>query len=314
MSRIAYLVLAHRDAPLVIRVARKLVTGTHNHVFIHVDAKVDISPFEELEEMADGHIHIIENRQRVTWGGYSAIKATITLMESAIGIGEFDYYQILQGSDYPIASNKEISDYLDANKGKEFIKAVCEEDSTQNRDRHKYCLHWRLDSTTNPFRIMENNITKLLWRLIRNSSFLVPVPRIYDGERYMIIYRGWAQFCLSEETVRYILDYYYNHPKFIKFFKHVYAPDESFFHTIIFNNEELAKRTIAGGALSDADRSIKSMLNLTYFEYPTVVRVFKNVSEWPVLRDSGYLYFRKASSSESSELLDYIDSLHESEE
>ena len=41
------------------------------------------------------------------------------------------------------------------------------------------------------------------------------------------------------------------------------------------------------------------------------VTLFKEKKDWPKLRDSGFLYFRKAS-SESRELLDYIDQIHES--
>lgn len=36
---------------------------------------------------------------------------------------------------------------------------------------------------------------------------------------------------------------------------------------------------------------------------------FKEKKDWPKLRDSGFLFFRKAS-SESKELLDYIDEQH----
>lgn len=49
--------------------------------------------------------------------------------------------------------------------------------------------------------------------------------------------------------------------------------------------------------------------NLTYFEYPTEVTLFKEKKDWPKLRDSGFLFFRKVS-SESKELLDYIDEQH----
>ena len=40
-----------------------------------------------------------------------------------------------------------------------------------------------------------------------------------------------------------------------------------------------------------------------------VVTLFKEKKDWPKLRDSGFLFFRKAS-SESKELLDYIDEQH----
>ena len=49
--------------------------------------------------------------------------------------------------------------------------------------------------------------------------------------------------------------------------------------------------------------------NLTYFEYPVYVTLFKEKKDWEKLKRSGFLFFRKAS-SESKELLDFIDEEH----
>lgn len=246
-------------------------------------------------------------------GGYSSVSATLELMRTALDVGQFDYYQILQGLDYPIASNLEISYFLSSHKGTEFINAASEEDLTRSRDKYRYCLRWYFDKDGNPFHAATHLFSKVFVRLAANFNFQPRVPRVNDGERRLIIYRGWAHFCITYEAVRYILNYCETHPKFCDFFHHVYAPDESFFHTILYNNDELMKKTVRGRALRKEERNHFTLLNLTYFEYPHLVRVFKTVSEWPTLRDSGYLYFRKATSSESAELLDYIDSLHESE-
>ena len=69
MIKIAYLILTHQDAPLTIRVARKLTTNTSNHVFVHVDAKTDIKPYAMLEGMAGGRIHLLKRRMKIAWGG-----------------------------------------------------------------------------------------------------------------------------------------------------------------------------------------------------------------------------------------------------
>jgi len=53
----------------------------------------------------------------------------------------------------------------------------------------------------------------------------------------------------------------------------------------------------------------KTLLNVTYFEYPVYVVLFKDKSDFDKLYSTNYLFFRKAS-SESKELLDYIDSYH----
>ena len=103
------------------------------------------------------------------------------------------------------------------------------------------------------------------------------------------------QIALTAATVLYTLDFYEAHPRYNAFFKHVFAPDESYFHTIIYNSPFAAK-TLDGKALPESQRTIQAMLNLTYFEYPDLIRVFTKIEEFEPLHNSGFLYFRKATS------------------
>ena len=75
----------------------------------------------------------------------SSVDAMLLLMRKAISTQSFDYYQILQGADYPIVSNEEISKYLNINKGTEFINAYCETNALSNKVKAKYILKWYLD-------------------------------------------------------------------------------------------------------------------------------------------------------------------------
>ena len=49
------------------------------------------------------------------------------------------------------------------------------------------------------------------------------------------------------------------------------------------------------------------MINLTYFEYPVYIIVFKDKEDYEWLKKTGCLFVRKLNSS-STELLDEIDS------
>ena len=126
----------------------------------------------------------------------------------------------------------------------------------------------------------------------------------YDGRKHHI-FRGWAHFALTHEAVKYVLDFSRIHPKFNEKFRSVYAPDESYFHTIIYNSK-FVDNTPHKGPISEEERNLKNLLNLTYFEYPAAVREFKSKDEYEYLKQTGYLYFRKVSSA-SAELLDCID-------
>ena len=146
--KIAYLMLIHQDPELAYRVSKKLTAETPHHVFIHVDKKVDISPFKKLGALGP-QVHLLDNRINVWWG--ASVDALLLLMRKAISTQSFDYYQILQGSDYPIVSNEEISKYLNTNIGTEFINAYCESNAFFNKVKAKYILKWYLDGRTSSY-------------------------------------------------------------------------------------------------------------------------------------------------------------------
>ena len=142
--KIAYLILCHTDPKHIARLAEKVTKDTDDEVFVHVDRKSDIVPFEqELRE--NTYAHIIKQRLNVYWGGYSSIEATIELFRTALSTGYFDCFVILQGLEYPIKTNREIHEFFEVNKDKEFIRAQNITDCNNKREIHKYYLYWPLD-------------------------------------------------------------------------------------------------------------------------------------------------------------------------
>lgn len=305
--KIAYIVLAHTDPGHIARLSRKVTKGTKNHVFIHVDSKVDIIPFENACQDIE-NVHFVEKRYKVFWAGFNSVTATVESYREALNYSDFDYFHILQGLDYPIKNNSEINDFFEKNNGKEIIRAINETNSAVLKVRFKYTLHWQFDSK-NIFHVLHQkyNFAQLLW--FKHLFEKKPVYIEENGKRYDI-FRGWAHFALTRQATEYCVNFYDTHPAFNEYFKHVYAADESYFHTVIFNSE-FAVKTIDGKPIAEEDRSYGAYLNITYFEYPKEgVVLFKDISDYKKLNDSGYLFFRKAS-SKSKELLDYIDSVHD---
>lgn len=301
--KIAYAVLAHTDPSHVVRLARKLVSATNNEVFIHVDLKSDLQPFVALAGDTR-RIHFLQNRVPVWWAGFNSVVATVDAFSCALDSGSFDRFVILQGLDYPIVNNDVIDEFFGQHPDTEFIRGVNESISTDFTDLHKYCLRWQMDYPSRAKQVT-NGVNSLLVR----SPVVPPLkkPYVSINGRKSPIYRGWAHFALTRSATEFVANFYRSHPKFNDFFRTVYAPDESYFHTILHNSR------FAANIPSADSRAISDMLNLTYFEYPLGgVRVFRKIDEYSVLRDSGLLYFRKAT-SDSSELLDYIDREHESQ-
>lgn len=306
--KIAYLILCHTDPAHNKRLVEKLTTGTENVAFIHVDAKTDAKPFEDLLHTNQRAV-FIHDRTALNWGGYSAVEATVKLMKCAVNNGRFDRFILLQGLDYPIKTNKEIDDFFDANRKTEFFHAQNLSISTDKTKIHKIELNWDLDHDHRfPEKII-NTMNKVFLKI----RFIPKMKEKYTFDQFgnkMDIFQGSALFGFTQDVVEYILDFHDNNPEYNKYFKKVFAPDESYFHTILYNSPYV-ENTQDGKAVTRGH--MLDYANLTYFEYPVQARLFKYKSEWPILRDSGFLYFRKAS-SESKELLDYIDSIHESKE
>lgn len=170
---------------------------------------------------------------------------------------------------------------------------------------HKYSLYWNLDSKTMRAKIARKINSLLFLKTGMIPAFKPNYTKNSSGLK-MQIYQGCAQFGVTRQLAEYIVKFHDENPEFNKYFQTMYAPDESYFHTIVYNSS-FVKNTPDGKAVTRPN--LTCFENLTYFEYPETVTIFTEKNDWPKLRDSGYLFFRKAS-SESKELLDYIDEQH----
>ncbi len=219
---------------------------------------------------------------------------------------EVERFVILQGLDYPIRSNWEIDQFFEENPTKEFILAQNISDSVDKKQIFKYRLYWFLDSRS-PF---ANVLRGLTARIFLKTGWIPHLKRNYtvdnQGQR-LKIYQGCAQFAIMTALAQYIVRFYDENPRVNRYFRTSYAPDESYFHTVVYNSP-FVKNTPNGRAVTKP--YLSDFENLTYFEYPVTVTLFKEKKDWPKLRDSGFLYFHKAS-SDSRELLDYIDQIHD---
>lgn len=306
--RIAYLILCHTDPKHIKRLTDKITNGTGDEAFVHVDGKCDVKPFEQ-ELKANSRVHVLNQRVRVYWGGYSSIEATINLFKAAISGGggqRFDRFVILQGLEYPIKTNREIHSFFEERPETEFILAQNISKSDNPKEVHKYSLYWYLD--------LKAKLWVKILHIINSKMFLKLgiIPRfkknyvVNNLNEKMEIHQGCAQFGITRRLAEYIVRFHNQNADFNRYFQTMYAPDESYFHTIVYNSP-FVKYTPDGKAVTRP--YLTNFENLTYFEYPTVVTLFKEKRDWPKLRDSGFLFFRKAS-SESKELLDYIDEQH----
>jgi hypothetical protein len=296
--RIAYLVLCHDDACHIGRLARRLVFATsENAVFIHVDRKSNI--YDEVIRSVGRvpNVFVIEERYEVFWGGFSAVNATYALLRAAVSNGGFDRYVLLQGADYPIKSNRYIDLFFESHKDVEYIRAVNCTASAKNhfhsRARYPICL-----DRPSLLRQMRNKLVRILDLKIKPRDFAV------NGKAYNIHW-GCAQFAVTHKCVELILQHE-RCQELRSHFTDIFPADETFFHTIVYNSDLVANTLNARAENERELQDLVDLMNLTYFEYPTLVTVFTK-DDYRKLVDLPHLYVRKVRTTESSELLNMID-------
>ena len=303
--RIAFLNLCHCDSDVVKRVADRLTAHPDFDMYIHVDAKADITPFKE--KLSDNkQVHFVKNRHKVYWGGYNAILATMELIKEALkSARKYDYFILLQNLDYPIKSNEYIEQFFAKNPNIEYIrgcKIACTKDwhyarkyrLYNSRDKEYYLKkHSKLN------RMFHNAIN-----LVKSISTIGFNGIVKDSGDVLYMHYGAAQWAVTRECAEYFATFYDTHRKFNKKMMHVQFPDEEYFHTIVHSNDKFRLRCIKHD--EPEKRWLVNWRNIHYFEFPKEVTVFEK-KDYEKLITREELFIRKVKTGISDELMDMID-------
>ena len=158
--------------------------------------------------------------------------------------GGIQRFVILQGLDYPIRSNKEIEQFFKTNETKEFILAQNISDSVDKKQIFKYRLYWFLDSRS----LFANVLRGLTARIFLKTGWIPHFKKNYTVDKqgnHLKIYQGCAQFAVTKELAQYIVKFYDENPRVNRYFRTSYAPDESYFHTVVYNSPFISNYSVA---------------------------------------------------------------------
>lgn len=292
--RIGYIILCHKNPELVAAIVNRVTVGTDNIAVIHVDAKSDQHAFQDLIS-ENSQVCFVKQRVSIYWGGFSSIMATMNALELAF-FYDCDRYVLLQGCDYPLHSNEYIVDFFEKNRSVEFLKAynITKSDRKFNYMKcHGYHIYDGIDRSK---KCLSTFIARALTAV---NKIGIKYRRGYyqdksTGKKYEI-YWGWGHFALTRECVAYVLDTYKNSSELNKYFQHIFPVDETYLQTVVYNSK-FKDKVRDGGAVDEKKHlTVRSMLNLTYFEYPDHVAVFNDPKQIaPEIKDK-FLYVRKIS-------------------
>lgn len=212
--RIAYCIVCHKYTPVLHETVRTLSPG--NDIYLHVDAKSDISEFEPLSEM----VKFVEPRVNVVWGQYSQIEAYLRLFE-ATRTHECGYVALISGDTLPVRPEAEIKKFLSDNTGREFIFKTPLQPHHPDRVRYKYpaeCARER-GLLLKCLRGVQRRLG-----LYPRSKYFGSLPPLAFGSNWIIITPAFRD---------YIFEYLSRNPDFIEAFRYSHCGDELFFTTII---------------------------------------------------------------------------------
>jgi hypothetical protein len=277
--KLAYLIRAHHRPSQLARLVRRL---DHDGVsfYIHVSARTSRETYGAMRDaLRDApNVHWTP-RVKTYYGGFSLVKAIL------VGIGNIAmteplpaYTILLSGQDYPLKPPEAIASFLSRHAGKSFIEHFPLPSQRDWRaengglDRIRYWHFEQIAYRTRQLRIP----------LLRRSF-----PRGFQP------YGGSAWCALTAECLRYVIDFVTHNKSFVRFFKHVFIPDEVFLQTIILNSP------LRDAVVNDV---------LHYLEWPGGAHPATfGAEDLPKLIASGKLFARKFDVKHDAEILDLLD-------
>jgi hypothetical protein len=292
--KIAYLILAHRYPDQLLRLVDRLNTEQVSFL-IHLDKKMDVADYQKVVVQLKNYPNVVLiERHTCYWGGFGIVEATLQGIKNAIERPiHFDYLALLSGQDYPIKTNQYIKTFLEERNGTSFIHFEPFPRSAWKAhqggwDRIKY-WHFRNHRYYLVFprkNMLKTPALNFFWNTLVT---LFPVQRKFPKGFHPY---GGAQFwCLHRQHVQYIYDFTRQNPRFVRFFRYVFVPDEIFFQTIIGN------LGIQEGVENDT-------LHFLEWERPGAILY---TSDMPSLLQTSHLFARKFDCTVDAHVLDLID-------
>src|SRR5215469_15408213 len=283
--------LFHKD-PQLLRRAIKTLSSADCGFFVHIDEKSD---FQKFSSITEDHVFFSEKRIPVCWGEFSQIEATMLLLgEALVSAANYDYFVFLQGSTYPLRTGVYIQRFLERNRGLEFMNAV-------KMPAPGYSLS-KINTLRYPSdKPLHHFAQRVLGKLgLAHRDYRKYLPGIEA-------YAGHACWALTRDACTYIRRFTTANTHFVEYFRNTFAPDESFFHTIIGNSPfraNLRKNLVyADWSASKGDHpAVLNDEHLRFFEAHEKVWV---EDEW----GAGEMLFARKLSDDRLDLVERIDEI-----
>ncbi len=290
MSKIAFILLCHKDPDAIIAQARQL-TAAGDCMAIHFDARSGPADYARLQEALGDNPNVTFAAKRIKcgWGEWSLVQATLNALDAATqAFPRATHFYMLSGDCMAIKTAEYAHRFLDENDV-DFIEShdFFESDwikTGMKEDRLIYRHYF--NERTQAGRFYASYETQKKLGLTR---------QIPQDIQVMIGSQWW---CLRRRTVEMIQAFLRERGDVIRFFSTTWIPDETFFQTLVRHlipKEEIESRTLTF---------------LMFSDYGMPVTFYND--HYDMLLAQDYLFARKIS-PEAQELKDRLGELYASE-
>lgn len=216
----AYLITVHKNFK-ILNLLLEVLDDVDNDFFILIDKKIKEKNTNLLWYAPRFSQIFLLPRITINWAGFSQIEAIMVLLRNAVS-KKYDYYHYMQGSDFPIKSKEEISDFFEHNRGREFV-CLNTEPSTF---AHYKCDYYHLFVDNRFYR--QHRILHIL-----NHTFVYLQKALFFRRKTQVLYSGSALFCITDSFARFILQ---KEKAIRKRYRYTLAADEVFIQTLIMES------------------------------------------------------------------------------
>ena len=234
-SAIATVILAHGDAPQVQRALRAM-KGTAR--VLHCDARTAEPVFRAMISGLEDDLCVIR-RVPTTRTSWSLVHAELDALRAALRHTRADHIVVMSGACYPVTSVQDLEDELAGWRG-------------LTRMWHFPLPHPRWDTARNPdgglwrfrrrFVLRGEQVMHVGGHPLRGPRREIPSSlELHGGSQWKIYARSHVEAVLE------LLD---RSPDLIRFFRHSYVPDESFFPTLL-RSRQLLGQQVADETIDD---------------------------------------------------------------
>ena len=224
-TRHAVLILAHSQ-PKVLARALQVYARLGWHVYIHVDAKIDVNDYVSRVGTPPSDTVFLAERTAVYWMGFSMVEATLALIKAAKQSGvPYTRMTLLSDDALPIWAEPRLASW--AASDATWIELRRHVPGDLGWQRYNGFYYWD-HATTARRRIDEQpEVDDQMIAAIRELGELKA-----KGKKDIEIWSGSQWWSMTAEDVEGVMEEIDNDPHLYASFRFSEVPDESFFHTI----------------------------------------------------------------------------------